>query len=139
LIFWEGSIDIIIDVRLTNLDSKSRRNLPLVAQKGFGTTREREDKEILQAQRELMSPFHTCVASTNGMNGFEARALLKRLAKFLAEEWEKHYPTGKGFISTRMSIDLVKTTRGSRIPASYMSNRFRWEGGAGLGLRKSNH
>jgi len=58
-----------------------------------------------------MSPFRTCVASTNGMNGFEARALLKRLAKFLAEEC---YPTGNGFISSRISIDLVRTILGSR-------------------------
>jgi len=26
--FWEGSTDAIIDVRVTNLDSKSYRNLP---------------------------------------------------------------------------------------------------------------
>jgi len=32
---------------------------------------------------------------------------LKRLAKLLAEEWEKPYPTVKGFIDARMSIALV--------------------------------
>jgi len=40
-----------------------------------------------------------------------------------------------------MSIALVRATnqyiKGSRIPASHVSNRFRWEGGEGLGLQKS--
>ena len=58
----------------------------------------------------------------------------------LAEEWEKPYPVVMGFINARMSIALVRATyqciRGSRTPASNMSNRFRWEGGAGLGLLK---
>jgi len=42
-----------------------------------------------------------------------------------------------------MNIALVRATnrciRGSRIPTSNMSNRFRWEGGAGLGLLKSDN
>jgi len=76
------------------------------------------------------------------MFGFEARAFLKRLAKLLAEEWEKLYSTVMGFINARMSISLVRATnrciRGSRIPVSNMSNHFHWEGGAGLGLLKSD-
>jgi len=80
---------------------------------------------------------------TDGIFGFEARAFLKRLAKSLAEKWEKPYSTVRGFINARMSIALVRATnrciRGSRIPASNMSNRFRWEGGAGLGLLKSDN
>jgi len=42
-------------------------------------TREREEKEMLQALRESTSPFHT----TDGMHGFEARAVLKILIKNL--------------------------------------------------------
>ena len=76
------------------------------------------------------------------MSGFEARAFLKRLAKLLAEEWENPYSVVMGFISAQMSITLVRATnrciRGSRTPASIMSNRFRWEGGAGLVLLKSD-
>jgi len=77
------------------------------------------------------------------MFGFEARPFLRRLAKLLADEWEKPYPTVRGFISARMSIALVRATnrciRGSRIPVSNMSNRYRWEGGAGLELLKSDN
>ena len=134
--FWEGSTDTIIDVRVTNLDSKSYKNLP--PKKAL----ERQEKEKkkkycnpCENQRHHSTPF---VVSTDGMSGFEARAFLKRLAKLLAEEWEKPYPTGRGFINARMSIALVRATNrcigGSRILVSNMSNCFRWEGGAGLGL-----
>ena len=41
-----------------------------------------------------------------------------------------------------MSIALVRATnrciRGSRIPVSNLSNRFGWEGGAGLGILKGD-
>jgi len=37
--------------------------------------------------------FAPFVVSTDEMFGFEARAFHKRLAKLLAEEWEKPYPT----------------------------------------------
>jgi len=61
----------------------------------------------------------------------------------LAEEWEKPYSVVMGFINTRMSIAQVTGTnrciRSSRIPTSNMSNRFRWEGGTGLGLMKSDN
>jgi len=71
------------------------------------------------------------------------RAFLERLEKLLAEEWDKPYPTGRGFINDRMSIALVRATnrcmRGSRIPASHMSNRSRREGGAGFGLVNSDN
>jgi len=33
------------------------------------------------------------------MFGFEARAFLKWLAKLLAEEWKKPYPTVRAFIN----------------------------------------
>jgi len=65
------------------------------------------------------------------------------MRNIVAEEWEKPYSIVRGFINARMSIALVRATnrciRGSRTPASNMSNRFRWEGGAGLGLLKSDN
>jgi len=122
--FWEGSTDAIIDVRVTNLDSKSYRNLP--PKKAL----ERQEKEKTkyrkpcENQRRHFTPF---VVSMDGIDGFEARFFLTRLVKLLAEEWEKPYPTVRGFINARMSIALVRATnrfiRGSKIPASHMANR----------------
>ena len=91
-------------------------------------------------QRRHFTPF---VLSTDGIFGFEARALLKRLAVLLAEKWNKPYPSVMGFINARMSIATVRATnrcvRGSRITACRMSQRFHWEGGAGLGRHKTDH
>jgi len=58
----------------------------------------------------IYTPF---VLSTDVLYGFEARAFLKRLAKLLAEEWEKPYPTVRGFINARISIALVRATNRS--------------------------
>jgi len=139
--FCEGSTDTIIDVRVTNLDSKSYKNLP--PKKVLERQEKEKNKKYCKPcenQRRHFTPF---VVSTDGMFGFEARAFLKRLAKLLAEEWEKPYLTLRGLINARMSIALVRATnrciRSSRIPASNMSNRFRLEGGAGLGLLKSDN
>jgi len=67
--FWEGSTDTIIDVRVTNLDSKSYKNLPL--KKAL----ERQEKEKknkyckpCENQRRHFTPF---VVSMDGMFGFE--------------------------------------------------------------------
>ena len=55
---------------------------------------------------------------------------------------ERHFFREKSSPEMR-NIALVRATnrciRGSRTPASNMSNRFRWEGGAGLGLLKSDN
>ena len=139
--FWEKSTDTIIDVRVTNLDSKSYKNLsPKKALERQEKEKKKKYCKPCENQRRHFTPF---VVSTDGMFGFEARAFLKRLAKLLAEEWEKPYSIVRGFINARMSIALVRATnrciRGSRTPASNMSNRFRWEGGAGLGLLKSDN
>ena len=52
--------------------------------------------------------FIPCVSSTDGM--YEAQEFLKRLAKLLAEEWDKPYPTARDFLSARISIALVRAT-----------------------------
>jgi len=73
---------------------------------------------------------------------FRILPFLKKFGKLLGEEWEKLYPKERGLINARMIIALVRATnrciRGFRIPARHMPNRFRWEGGAGLGLLKSH-
>ncbi len=134
--FWEKSTNTIIDVRVTNLDSKSYKNLP--PRRPWNDGRKR-----LQPFENQRRHFILFVVSTDRMFDFEARAFLKRLTKLLAEEWEKPYSIVRGFINARMSIALVRATnqciRGSRIPVSDMSNCFRWEGGAGLGLLKSDN
>ena len=91
---------------------------------------ERQEKEKKKKYCKPCEDQRRHLVSTDVMFGFEARTFLKRLAKFLTEEWEEPNPTVRGFINARMSIALVRATnrciRGRRIPASNMSTRFRW-------------
>jgi len=106
--FWEGSTDTIIDVRVTNLDSKSYKNLsPKKALKRQEKEKKKKNCKPCENQRRHFTPF---VVSTDGMFGFEARVFLMRLAKLLAEKWEKPYSTVRAFINARMSIALVRAT-----------------------------
>jgi len=124
---------------VTNLVSKSYNNLPpKEALERQDKEKKKKDCKPCENQRRDFIPF---MVSTDGVFDFEA--FLERLAKFLAEEREKPYSTVRGFINTRMSIALGRATnrciRGSRTPASNMPNRFLWEGGAGVGLLKSDN
>jgi len=129
-----GSTDTIVNVRVTNLDSKSLRNLP--PKKALEPQDKEKKKKYCKPcenQRRHFTPF---VVSTDGLYSFEAKAFLKRLAKLLTVEWDKSYLTVRGLINARMSFALVQATKSMH---QSMSNRFRWEGGAGLGLLKSEN
>jgi len=73
-----------------------------------------------------MSTFQTFWVSI--IQGFEVKEFFKRLAKLLAEEWDKTYSIVRGLINNRMGVTLIRTTnqsiRVSWIAASHMSNRF---------------
>ncbi len=97
--FWEKSTDTIIDVRVTNLDSKSYKNL--LPKRALGRQEKDKKKKYYKPcenQRRHFTPF---VVSTNGTFSFEARTFLKRLAKLLAEEWQKAYSIVMGFINAQ--------------------------------------
>jgi len=93
--FWEKSTDTIIDVRMTNLDSKIYKNLPL---KKAPERQEKEKKEkYCKPCENKCRHFAPVVVSTDRMFGFEVRAFLNRLAELFTEELEKPYPTVRAF------------------------------------------
>ena len=134
-LFQRGT-DSIIDVRVTDLECKSSRN---TAPDKVLKKHERQKKaKYLQAclkQRRSFVPF---VVSTDGMLGYEANNLIKRLAQKLAEKWNLPYSQVCGLVRARVSVAIARTThmclRGSRIPASKTSRRVQWEDAAGVGL-----
>ena len=83
------------------------------------------------------------VVSTDGVLGYEADNLVKRLAQKLAEKWDLPYSQICGLMRARVSIAIARAThlclRGSRTPASGISHRVRWEDGAGVGLFETDH
>ena len=73
------------------------------------------------------------------MYDFEAKPLLKSLAKLLAEECNKLFSTIRGFINAWMRIALEQRLYASEVPGSLQNalNQFRLEGKEGLGLLKT--
>lgn len=133
--------DCIIDVRATDLDSKSYRNT--APDKVLQRHEKQKKGKYLQAclkQRRSFVPF---VVSTDGMLGREANNLIRRLAQKLAEKWSFPYSQVCGMVRARVSIAIARAThlciRGSRIPASKMSRKVQWEDGAGLGLFETDY
>ena len=86
-------------------------------------------------QRCAFTPF---VISVDGLLGYEANNLLKRLAVHLSEKWQKPYSVICGFVKSRVSLACVRTThpclRGSCTPFRSISREIQWEDGAGTGL-----
>jgi hypothetical protein len=134
---WARGTNCIIDVRITDVDTKSNRSKDPV--KVLATHEQEKKKKCLEAclgQQRHFSPF---VVSMDGLFGKEAKTLLKKLSGLLAEKWEKPYSEVCGYVKARMSIAIVRAThlclRGSRIPTSKMSNPLpQCEDKAGLGL-----
>jgi hypothetical protein len=73
----------------------------------------------------------------DGLIGKEAKAASKRLASALAGKWKRSYSEVCGFVRSRLSIALIRSSsrclRADRNP----TQRFRspiWDSGTGLGL-----
>ena len=136
---WTRTNACMVDVRVTDTDAKSYRTKD---PKKVLATQEREKKkkylEKCLQQRRHFTPF---VISTDGLLGYEAAYLLKRIAYALSLKWRRPYAHTCGWVKSRISIATVRAThrclRGSRIPAELISvRRPQWEDGAGLGLTR---
>ncbi len=139
--FWARGTDVIVDVQVTDTDSKSYRSRD--PHKVLATQEREKKKKYLQPCLEQRKHFTPFVVSTDGLIGPEAGELLKRLSLRLADKWERPYSVVRGFVSARMSIAIVRAThlclRGSRVPLSQISRRPQWEDRAGLGLFKTDY
>jgi hypothetical protein len=90
--------------------------------------------DLCIARRRTFTPL---VFSVDGLQGKEATAASKRLATCLASKWKRSYSEICGFVRSRLSIALVRSSsrclRGDRNP----TQRFQipiWDSGTGLGL-----
>jgi hypothetical protein len=137
----ERGTDCILDVRVTDTDSKSycKRTPSKVLE-----SQEKEKKrKYLGACLENRRHFTPFVLSVDGLYvlGREAQTFAKRLAAKLAGKWQKPYSQVAGYVKARLSIAAVRAThlclRGSRVPAHNISARFsQWEDGAGLAMHE---
>jgi hypothetical protein len=133
--FWRRGTTAIFDVRVTDTDAPSNRG------QDPGKILRRHEKEKqgkyldhCLARRRHFTPL---VFSVDGMRGAEAQAASKRLASLLSTKWKRTYSEVCGFVRSRLSVSLARSTtlclRGSRDPTARKPS-YQWDSGTGLGL-----
>jgi hypothetical protein len=133
--FWTKGQTAIFDVRITDTDQPSNRN---TAPSKVLLRHEKEKKnkygDLCIAKRQTFTPL---VFSIDGLLGKEATAASKRLASSLAGKWKRSYSEICGYVRSRISIALVRSSsrclRADRTPTQRFRNPM-WESGTGLGL-----
>jgi hypothetical protein len=133
--FWKRGTTTIFDIRITDTDAWSNRGMD-PAKILRRHEKEKRDKylDLCLARRRHFTPL---VFSVDGMRGGEAQAASKRLASRLSTKWNRTYSEVCGFVRSRLSVALARSTslclRGSRDPSSRKPS-YQWESGTGLGL-----
>jgi hypothetical protein len=137
--FWTTGADCILDVGVTDTDSKSHcKRTPFKVLESQEKEKKRKCLGAFLENRRHFTPF---VRSVDGLLGREAKTLAKRLAVKLAGKWQKPYSQACGYVKATLSMAAVRAThlclRGSRVPAHNISTRFwQWEDGAGLAMHE---
>merc|ERR1711954_276469 len=86
---WSKGKYCVIDVRITDINNKTQRN---TRPESVLKKHENEKKnKYLKACTEYCRDFTPFVLSTEGLLGREAKALLKHIAKLIAEKWDRPF------------------------------------------------
>ena len=133
--FWTRGQTAIFDVRITDTDQPSNRN---TAPSKVLLRQEKEKKDkygaLCLARRRTFTPL---VFSVDGLMGKEATAASKRLASSLAAKWKRSYSEVCGFIRSRLSIALIRSSsrclRADCNPIHRLHSPI-WDTGTGLSL-----
>jgi hypothetical protein len=133
--FWTKGQTAIFDVRITDTDQPTNRNTD-PAKVLLRHEKEKKTKygALCIAKRRTFTPL---VFSVDGLLGKEATAASKCLASTLAGKWKRSYSEICGFVRSRRSIALVRSSsrclRADRNPTLRFRNPT-WDSGTGLGL-----
>jgi hypothetical protein len=133
--FWTSGQTAIFDVRITDTDQPSNRNTD-PTKVLLRHEKEKKDKYGAHciARRRTFTPL---VFSVDGLLGKEAKAASKRLASTLAGKWKRSYSEICGFVRSRLSIALIRSSsrclRANRNPIQRFHPPI-WDSGTGLGL-----
>jgi hypothetical protein len=133
--FWRKGTQTIFDVRVTDTDAQSQRNIP----PDRVLLRHEKDKKnkYNQACQERRKHFTPLVFSVDGLFGTEAKAASQRLASLLSEKWNRPYSVVCCFVRARLGIALARATsrclRADRNPIP-RPRPIPWDSGSGLQL-----
>jgi hypothetical protein len=131
--FWTRGQTAIFDVCITDQPSNWNTDPSKVL---LRHKKEKKTKygELCIAKCRTFTPL---VFSIDGLLGKEATAALKRLATSLAAKWKRSYSEICGFVRSRLSIALVRSSSRCLRADRNSSLRFRnptWDSDTGLGL-----
>jgi hypothetical protein len=106
--FWENGMDAIINVCCVDTDAKSySSHEPEKVLKSSEKVKKNKYLEYCLQQRRAFTPF---VIPVDGLLGYEAKNLLKRLAFHFAEKWQKPYSVTCGLVKSHISLACVRAT-----------------------------
>ena len=113
---WKRGEKCILDVRVTDTDAKSYRNIS--SAKVLERTANEKIGKYEEACLEQRRSFMALICSVDGMAGKEARAFEKRIAALLAKKWSREYSALAGWVKVRMALAVIRPNtmllRGSR-------------------------
>lgn len=132
--FWKRGTTAIFDIRVTDTEAPSYRGRDpeKVLQR---QEKEKKDKylDACLARRRQFTPL---VFSVDGMRSRETDAACKRVALLLAIKWKRDYSYVCGYVRSRLSLALARTTtmclRSPRDHTSIARSRPPTMDGAGL-------
>ena len=133
--FWTKGQTAIFDVRITDTDQPTNRNTdPSKVLHRHEKEKKAKYGDLCIARRRTFTPL---VFSVDGLLGKEAKAASKRLASSLVGKWKRSYSEICGFVRSRISFALVRSSsrclRGDRNPTKRFHTPI-WDSGTGLGL-----
>jgi hypothetical protein len=131
---WARGTDCIVDVRVTDTDSKLY-NAREPRQKSL--SRKKRRKNVITSspaltRTDVTSPLSWCAQwmledCLLGTTGSEAKTFAKHLAAKLAANWQRPYSQTCGYVTARLSIAILRAThlclRGSRVAASSLHTK----------------
>ena len=133
--FWSRGMTAIFDIWVTDTDSALYWSTApsKVLKRKEGEKKDKYGEACLAAHQH----FTPLVYSVDGMEGGEAIAAQKRLASRLAAKWNRNYAQVCGFVRSRLSFTLVRSTSqclcGTCNPPPRHQG-FPWAEGSGLRL-----
>ena len=118
--FWRRGRTTIFDVRITHADAPSYAGQKVKnLLKRHETEKKKKYADKCAERRRDFTPL--CFTS-DGVLGGEADAAVKRVSGLLAKKWNRSYSDVCGFVRSRMSLALARSTtmclRGARDPSS---------------------
>ena len=113
---WVKGSGCVLDIRVTDTDARSYQSSS--SQKVLERAAKVKKAKYNDACLEMRRSFMPLVYSVDGLACKEARAFEKRVASLLATKWNRSYSEMAGFVKSRMSLAIIRSTtmllRGSR-------------------------